>query len=816
MNKQTNGSRGSVNRQHYLGIFLLSMATLLLELALTRVFSVALWYHFGFLVISTALLGFGTSGVVLALWTNLREHAPLERTLAVLSLAFSGTTVLSFWLMQRIPFDPFSLLADRRQLLFMLLYYIITATPFFFSGLALALLFTRGARDINRLYAFDLLGAGLGCAAIALVMPAFGGSGSVVCAAVVGSLAAIIFSFSQARQLAAFGLVFALALFALAFVADRVLPITVTPNKRRPQQEPIYTAWNTFSRIDVYETPAPATGKLPAGLRRVIIIDGGTASTAIRDLRPGVHNYLSQVTDDAYYDSGIAYLGKQQPRVLIIGSGAGLQVLDALHFGASSITAVEINPITNDLVSRQMRDFWGGLFNQPEVHLVTEDGRSFVRRSQEQYDSIISVLTISNAAIASGALSLAENYVFTREAFEDYLDHLTPDGVLYFTRPEAQIPRLFATAREMFERRGLGSAAAHLYAFRWLPAPPQPGQPALPQAIVAGFLLKKSPFTPDELQALAQRLGSGDVEILYSPLEQRPGTIYHKLLTAPDVRQVYAEEANELSPATDDRPFFNQHARWSSLRLSTFRDVFTQEKQARFALENRPVAEVTLLTLLVQAIIVAAVLILLPLLRYSRQGLRVPGRWSFLTYFAGLGLGFIMIEIALLQRFTLFLGQPVYTFAVILASLLIFTGAGAYIADRLRSAPRRNLSWVIPSLLVVVFMTALVTPIVFSSTLGWALPYRIIISVLLIAPLGIMLGMPFPTGLRIIAEEAPVLIPWAWGVNGFFTVIGSIGALIFGMAFGFKIVLIIAGGSYLAAQAAMMLIKGNRPFSKPH
>src|SRR5947209_14838938 len=149
----------TIGRHHYVGIFLLSLATLLLELSLTRVLSVALWYHFGFLVISTALLGFGTSGVALALWTSLRERAPLDRALAALSLAFGVVTVLSFWLMQRVPFDPFSLLSDRRQLLFMPLYYVLIAAPFFCSGLAIALLFTRGPRDVNRLYAFDLLGA---------------------------------------------------------------------------------------------------------------------------------------------------------------------------------------------------------------------------------------------------------------------------------------------------------------------------------------------------------------------------------------------------------------------------------------------------------------------------------------------------------------------------------------------------------------------------------------------------------------------------------------------------------------------------------
>src|SRR5256714_13182129 len=229
-----------IRRGHFAGLFLLSLATLLLELALTRVLSVALWYNFGFLIISTALLGFGASGVVLSLWPGLRERVSLDRALASLALAFGVTTVICFWLMQHIPFYPFSLLTDRRQMFFMPLYYIIISVPFFCSGLALALLFTRGARQINRLYAFDLFGAGLGCAALAVVMPAFGGSGSVVVAAAVGLLAAAVFAFHKARKLAALCLALCVIAFALASFADRVLPISVTPNKQRPLRPPIY------------------------------------------------------------------------------------------------------------------------------------------------------------------------------------------------------------------------------------------------------------------------------------------------------------------------------------------------------------------------------------------------------------------------------------------------------------------------------------------------------------------------------------------------------------------------------------------------
>src|SRR3954467_7153418 len=196
-----------ISGHHYLGIFLLSLATLLLELSLTRVLSVALWYHFGFLVISTALLGFGMSGVVLALWKGLRERMPLDRALALLALLFGILTVVCFWLLQRIPFDPFSLFSDKRQLGFMPLYYIVISLPFFCSGLALALLFTRGGTSVNRLYAFDLVGAGLGCAGLALIMPRFGGSGSVVVAAALGLLAAAVFGCRSAKKIATGALV---------------------------------------------------------------------------------------------------------------------------------------------------------------------------------------------------------------------------------------------------------------------------------------------------------------------------------------------------------------------------------------------------------------------------------------------------------------------------------------------------------------------------------------------------------------------------------------------------------------------------------
>ena len=703
--------------------------------------------------------------------------------------------------MQHIPFDPFALATDRRQFLFMAAYYLVAAVPFFCSGCAIALLLTRATQDVNRLYAFDLLGAGTGCAAIALVMPRFGGSGSVVIAAACGFLSAAAFGLGRVRRLAAVGLVAAAGAVVLASVADRALPVAIAPSKGTPKHAPLYTAWNTFSRIDVYEAPNDPPDR--ARTNRELVFDAGTAGTSLDDMRPSVAHYLEQPPDSTDFDTGIAYVGQTTPRVLVIGAGAGPDVLDGLRYGASSITAVELNPIIVDVVTRRMRDYWGDLFTQPGVTLVNDEARSFVRRSHDAYDVIVSTHTISNAAVASGALSLAENYVLTLEAFEDYFAHLKPDGVILFTRPEGQIPRLFATARALFADRGLGSVADHLVAFRQkdtLLARVGHG------AFMAGFLFKKSPFTQAEVAEVVRRLratpdgtGPAGMEMLYTPFGIGARTIYDSLVRAPDVRTVYRATPVELQPATDDRPFFNQHVRWSHIGLGAIRDVFSQRRLGRLALEDRPVAEVSLLVLLAQAVLVAGILILLPLARFARQGLAVPNRWRYLVYFGALGMGFIFAEIALLERFTLFLGAPVYALAAVLAGLLIFTGIGSGLADRVRDAPGDALQWILVIAIGLVVATAVVGPIVCSRALDLPLGERVVVAVLLIAPLGVALGMPFPTGLRVASADAAPIVPWAWGVNGFFTVIGSVAAMILGMAVGFTAVLVIAAVCYAIA-----------------
>ncbi|HUA16668.1 MAG TPA: hypothetical protein VMG31_15345 [Verrucomicrobiae bacterium] len=797
--------------RHLAGLLLISLATLLLELALTRVLSVTLWYHFGFLVISTALLGFGASGVTLALWTELRERTDLDLALGACALAFAAGVVFSFWCMQRIPMDPFSVAVDHRQFLFTPIYLLLVALPFFCSGLAISLLLTRGSKQINRLYAYDLVGAGLGCALVAAVIPHFGGTGSVMVAGFVGAISAVLFAGNRRRAVGAVAGVLAIALLGGSFYGERIIPIHVSANKSRRPIHPIYSAWNTLSLVQVVEYPAE--GKDPA--MRVMYIDAGTAATGGVDLRPDVRSSIARHPENVEQLSMMAYVGKAHPKILIIGSGGGSQVLAGVASGASSITAIDVNPAVNDIVANLMNDFWGNLYHQPEVHVFTDEGRSFVRRSKEQYDAIISVHTISNAAVASGALGLAENYVLTREAFEDYLDHLAPDGAIFFTRPEFQIPRLVSTAREVFAEKGWGSIGDHLFAFTETERRPAPGR----LSFVAGFLLKKSTFSPEELKEV-RRIAMADVgqepdaakiEVLYSPDEKPAGSLCAEMVSAPRLADVLEQNDSELAPATDDKPFFNQHTRWSRIRWHTIVDLFSQNKPfgARMALEDRPVAEITLLILFLQSALVAGVCILLPLALLHRRGLAVHGRWGWLGYFAALGLGFIMVEIALLQRFLLFLGQPIYTYAVVLAGLLIFTGVGSSVAGRWKAGACAILQRVLLAAIIVVPLMALLTPLVFRAFLGFGIEWRIAIALLLVAPLGFVLGMPFPLGLRMAMQRSSALGAWAWGVNGFFTVIGTVLALMLGMMAGFRIVLLLACVCYLGGLLAISwLAKG--------
>ena len=796
------------NSKYNFGIFFISFSTLLFELSLTRVFSVTLWYHFGFLIISTALLGFGVSGVLLSLWKKIREDYPLDKTLGWISVCLACSVIVCFWLLQQIPFDPFSLYADRMQLLYMPLTYLIVSIPFFFAGLALSLLFTRFPSNIHRLYAFDLAGAALGCLAIIFTMSYFGGGGSVLFAAFFAAFAAMLFFGRRFKLLSSLAFLLLITTLFITWNADQFIPLHITSNKRMSsgKRKPDFTKWNTFSRIDLYVDRSDYDS---SKFSPTFIIDQGTAATGLDfDMKPDVKTVLAKYPADSLYGSCLAYLDKKNPDILIIGSGCGTQVLDALHHTAHKVTAVEINPVINDVVLHNT--YWSDLFHQPQVELVTGEGRNYVRSTKDKYDAIISVHTISNAAIASGALSLSENYVLTEEAFEDYYDHLKDGGVIYFTRPEFQLPRLFSTGREVLEKKGVTDPAMHFFAFTY---PESAKAFAGRKSFYSIFVMSKNAFTRQQVAAMNAFINltrDPPPLVLYDPY-MRVNNVYDSVLTIHSLAGFYQNYPFEMAPATDNQPFFNHHTRWSSLSLQSFKDIFSQQKMGRMALEDKPIAEVSLIVLLVQVLIISALVILIPLSRFSSTGLPFKNIFPFLFYFSGLGIGFIFIEIVMIQLFSLLLGEPVYTFAIVLSALLLFTGAGAFISGRYMLKPFRTLRLSIIVLAALLLVASLLLPSLLRAAIALSLPARVILAILLIMPLGILLGIPFPAGIDIISRQAPSLIPWAWGVNGFFTVIGSVLAIILSMLTGFQSVLWIAIAIYLISMLVITRSPGSLP-----
>ncbi len=767
------------------GLLLLSASTLLLEVALTRVLSVALWYHFAFMVVSTALFGFGFAGVALSLRRQAQTIPP--RLVAASALATPFAFLLGYRLFNEVPFEPFSLGLSAAQWLYLPLAYLAVALPFFFSGLTVAALLTRHARAVDRLYLFDLVGAGLGSLLVAACLPAFGGSGTIAAAAALAAAGAALIAWEVDRRLGFAGAAAAAAIAALVPFADRALPLRISRDKVAANGAPIarllddpkvrlYTAWNSLSRVDVVEPPS-------RGERRLVLIDAGTAVTRIAHPDGPIASLGRTSDEEAFF-----FQLYDKPSALIVGSGGGREVLLALRNGARRVVAVEINPAINRIVSEVMADYAGHLYEDPRVEAVTDEARSYLKRSRETFQLIECPHTISNAALSSGSLSLAENHLMTLEAFDDYLARLSPDGVLVITRPEAQLPRLFATARAAARGQDL---SRRVLAWR---------RSESHLSFYSGIALKRSDFTEDEVRRFRETLQRAGLEPLYLPGEVAKEP-YASLLASADPTRVKVPFPAVLEPATDDSPFFNRRVPLSELRLSDIAGVFGRGRGARDALEDRPVAEAALVALLAESALLALLFIVAPLAVFRRRALSGRGRLRSLAAFGALGLAYIVVEVGFLQRFTLFVGKPVVLFSTVLGTLLVASGLGSAASRRLVGRPGAAPAACAAAALAALIIGLGIAPLAVGHLLALPEAGRILVAALLTAPAGFAMGMPFPLLVRRLESSAPERIPWAWGVNGFASVVGSVGAIVLGMAAGYTAVFAAGALCYLGAAA---------------
>ena len=858
----------SPSGRHLAGVALVSAALLMTELALTRIFSVVMYYHFAFLAISVALFGVSASGVFAYITRPRLERWPTDTLLAAESVIYAGGTIVAlFWLVRL----RVGLNYSPHNLALMLAIYALAALPFFAGGLVVTLAISRLSSRINAVYAADLMGAAAGCLMLIPMLDRLGAPGVVLSAAALSIAAAVLFA-PRANRRAIAGVGTVVLLVPIAGQLSGIAGFDVVDTKGHQGDRILFSKWNSFSRIGVYERThgdwslSPAyKGPLPD--TRFMDIDSA-ASTPILRLAPDLSNarYLRyELTALAYHivgqrtGTGDWGLGTEnespaahvqlpvpspqppvptspvptspvrspQPPVpdgftaLVIGPGGGRDLASALVFGAGRVDGVEINPIiADDVMRNRFHDFSGGIYSNARVRIAVDDGRSFVRRSPERYDVIQASLVDTWAATAAGAYTLTENTLYTVEAFNDYLDHLTDGGVLTITRWVADGLRLVSLAQAACEQRGW-SAAGRLAIVR--------------QDRVATFLLKKTPFTAGEivqLHGVADRLG---FDILYAPdaggtaTAQAGGALermaesrevpnvtrpardvvvdgaatgdYARLVLAADREQFYAAYRSDIRPTTDDRPFF-----FHTTKLQHQLDVaFGKSMLFGNGLS-------ALLTLLGISMVLVALFVIGPLALAGRGHARPPGWLAWLVYFGALGAGFMLIEVSVLQRFVLLLGHPVYSLAVTLFSLLLGTGLGAAWSRRLDVASLRR-SGAIGILTIAVMGVAFI--FVSSTVVTWAIPFargaRIAIAVSMLVPMGVALGIPMPTGMRILSARAPQMVAWAWGVNGALSVLGATLAIFIAMNWGFHVTLLTASATYVVGLAAWLAATQRQP-----
>lgn len=779
----------------YLGIFLISTATLVLEISLMRVFSVSQWYHFAFMVVSIALFGIGASGTFLSVFPSFAKKN-LDKSLSNLAFFFSLSTILSFAITNRIPVDPFRMAFDSLQFLYLFFYYFLLSIPFFFSGLCIALPLTKMPKKAGRLYSSSLTGSALGSILVLLLFSPLGGPGVIIFASMAGALSSIIF-----RPLCRENYLTVSWLLVLAFLLNQpFLQISISPYKslnlalRYPDARILHTEWNSFSRVDVVDSPfvrhAPGLSyeyldPLPPQLG--ITVDGGGMSALTWHEDAGFTGYLT---------SSVSYSIKDAPKVLILGSGGGLEVLAALYHNASSVTAVEPNPIIVGLVEERYADFSGGIYQKARVEV--SESRSFVGRTEDKYDIIQLTLAEGASVSSTGVYALTENYVYTIDAFGEYLRHLTDEGILSVTRwvlpPPREAPRIVALATEALERQGIENPGEHIAAIRsWG---------------TITILVKKSGFTQEDIESIEEFCREKRFDIVYAPdIKLEEVNIYNRfpepyyyqviggMLTTEDRKGFYDDYLFDISPTTDERPFFFHFFKLSKI-IPTYESV---GKKWQPFVEGGYLVPIVF----IQAFFLSLVFIFLPVYRFRKPG-QVP--WKVLGYFLSLGIGFMFIEIALIQRFILFLGHPMYAVSTVLFSVLMFSGMGSLFSERLE-VKKQAFALTILALGTLVLFYLLGLPYIFRIFLGEELLFRGIVSPIILAPLAFLMGIPFPLGIRLTEALNRDLIPWAWAVNGCASVLSSILAVMIALSFGFSSVLVLSGLVYLAGLWAILSLE---------
>ncbi len=769
---------GRLTATRLTGVGAVSSAILVLELGLTRILSVTTWYHFAFFAISLALLGLGASGVFVHVTPRLHTAQRVPSHLLLYGILFAAATlVLAF----AFPLTPLGAAATGGGMWLLAAAYLIGAAPFFAGGAFLALAVSRFREDVNRVYAADLIGAAAGCLIFIVAIDSLGGAGPPLVACVLALAGGALAGGARKGLLIGAALVMGaiVAVLMLAQARTGLMDVTYAKGERLP--DPLFSAWNSYSRVAVRPQQHISWGmstRVPFTAPSSITMDiDASASTPIL-----LADSTADVDSLRYDASSLGHrLLPAGGHVLVIGPGGGQDIWTALLFGADRVTGVEVNSI---IVEVMLDDYWepsGGIYTWPGVEVDVDDGRNFIASSSETYDLIQASLVDTWAASSAGAFALTENNLYTVEAFVEYLEHLTPEGVLSVSRWRSDAIRLLALTRAAVDRLGWPDLASRVFVAA---SPELPHNPGLATLVVA-----RHPLSPSQVALLAGESDRLGFDVLYAPGLPRPrrDDRYIRLTTDLDPEPLYEESATDISPVTDDRPFFFQ-----SSKIESPGDLL----EGGFGATPAEGVDV-LMRLLVVSVGLTACLVLLPL-RLAKRHRQSPVRLAGIGYFGCLGVGFMLVEISLIQRFVLFLGHPVYALTVVLFTFLLGAGLGSA-ASRAYVDAARALRPVLVTVAAACLLYAFLLPDLLSALLGLDRLVRIALALVLLLPLGLVMGMPLPTGVRVLSRSGEDEVAWAWGINGAASVLGSTLAVLLALGWGFTVVTVAGSAVYLLA-----------------
>jgi len=798
----------SSNARPRISIALISAAVLGYEILLMALFSLIQWHHFAYLVVSVALLGFGASGSFLVLTRAVFEKH--FRSFAVIQACLFGIgSLLCYALAQRLSFNPEELIWDNNHWLRLALVILLLALPFFFAANLIGLTLMQFRYSLARIYAADLFGAGIGAVGIIAILFLVPPATALSFISFLGFAAAAVLWIECRGRLRGIVIGLPIVVLCLYLLPDTWTEPLISPYKglsqmlRVPDTHMVAERFSPLGMISVVESKtvplrhAPGLSlnsylEPPEQLGLFINGDGLSAITRYADDRADLAHL-------DYLTSALPYHLIAPGRILILGAGGGAGILQALYHDAGRIDAVEINPQVVELVRVRFGEFSGGLFDHARVDVQIADARGFLQRATSRYDLIQFPVLDSSTTAAGGVHGLNENYLYTVEALQQAIKRLDDQGYIALTNgiklPPRDSLKLFASAIAALESLGVGNIERRLALIRgWQ---------------TSTLLIKNGEISTTDIIAIKAFCRQRSFDLAYYPdMPANEANRYNRfeapyfhdatraLLGKQRDRFLHDYKFN-LEPATDDRPFHSHFVKWSSLSEL----IRLRHRGGGALLET---GYLTLVITLVLALLFSMLLILIPLIFIRRDSSQIVGASSSLKvpgYFFALGLGFLLMEIAFLQKFILLLHHPIYAAAVVLASFLVAAGAGSAYAQRFAGQLRsKKVTATAVAVIIALGLAylALLEPLMQSAG-SWQLGVKILLSIVLIAPLGFCMGMPFPIGLSALATGPPSLTAWAWGINGCASVISAILTTLLAIHFGFNAVILLALACYFAA-----------------